>query len=404
LVARFEGREKRVPLEISRQEVASADVEFASGRLAITSSPGGAGITLDGKPAGNTPLELTVPDGEHEVRAKYRTWPVTNRSVTVNPADPASLNFEFPTGSVKIASAPGGAMVYSEGREIGRVPVLLEGLEPGIVRYELRLPGYQPVSAEGEVKPGEQTLIGARLTRRAGPMRGQPWENSLAMRFLPVGDILMGVWLVRVRDFATFCKDTGRNAPQPDFPQDEFHPVVLVNHDDASDFCEWLTQKELSAEQIAEGQSYRLPRDKEWSAAAGLQDEGRTTPEERDGKLRQYAWGRNWPPPDGAANFADSSLRRSGQAAIPGFHDGFAQTSPVGSFPANALGLHDMSGNVWQWVVEPYNPASRWGVLRGGSWATEKQAELSLSYRNVVDPTGREVIYGFRVVLDPGSG
>jgi formylglycine-generating enzyme required for sulfatase activity len=58
---------------------------------------------------------------------------------------------------------------------------------------------------------------------------------------------------------------------------------------------------------------------------------------------------------------------------------------------------------VWQWVLEPYNPTSRWGVMRGGSWATEKPAELSLTYRNVVDPAGREVIYGFRVVLDPGS-
>jgi len=404
LLAKFEGREKKLPLEITRQEITSAEVEFASGGLVVSSTPPGAEIFLDGKAAGITPLELTVPDGVHEVRAKYRNWPQIDRSVTVDPHEPANLNFEFPTGSVKIASAPGGAMVFSEGREIGRAPVLLEGLEPGLVRYELRLPGYQPFIKEGEVKPGEQTLIGAQLTRRAGPMRGQPWENSLAMRFAPVGDILMGIWLVRVRDFAAFCQDTGRNAPQPDFPQGEFHPVVLVNHDDARAFCDWLTQKELSAEQIAQGQVYRLPRDTEWSAAAGLPDEDRNTPEERDGKLRLFTWGKHWPPPDGAANFADSSLRRSGQSSISGFHDGFPQTSPVGSFAANPLGIFDMSGNVWQWVLEPYNPTSRWGVMRGGSWATDKQAELSLTYRNVVDPAGREVIYGFRVVLDPGSG
>lgn len=403
LIARYEGREKKVPLEITRGEVASADVEFASGKLSITSTPSGAEITLDGKPAGTTPLDVSVPDGAHEIRARYRSWPVATRPVAVTPQEPVALNFDFPTGSVKIASAPGGATVFSEGREIGRVPVLLENLEPGPVRYEVRLAGYQPYILEGEVKPGEQTLLGARLTRRAGPMRGQPWENSLGMKFVPVGDILMGVWLVRVRDFAAFCKETGRNAPQPDFQQNEFHPVVLVSADDARAFCDWLTQKESSAEQLAQGQSYRLPRDKEWSTAAGLPDEGRGTPEERDGKLRQYTWGKHWPPPDNVGNFADTSLRRSGQPAISGYHDGFSQTSPVGSFPANEFGIYDMCGNVWQWIMEPYNPTSRWGVLRGGSWATEKQAELSLTYRNVVDPTGREVIYGFRIVLDPGS-
>jgi hypothetical protein len=403
LVAKYEGREKKVPIEITRQEVTAADVEFASGKLTISSTPAGAEITLDGKPAGATPLDLTIPDGAHEVRAKYRTWPEITRPLTIDPNEPAKLNFEFQTGSVKIASAPGGAMVYRDGREIGRVPVLIEDLEPGPVQYEVRLAGYQPYTVKGEVKPGEQTLLGARLTRRAGPMRGQPWENSLGMKFAPVGDVLMGIWLVRVRDFATFCKETGRNAPQPDFPQSEFHPVVLVNHDDAQAFCDWLSQKELSAEQLAQGQSYRLPRDKEWSSAAGLPDEGRNTPEERDGKLREFLWGKHWPPPDQAGNFADSSLRRTGQAAIAGYHDGYAQTSPVGSFAANALGLYDMCGNVWQWVLEPYNPTSRWGVMRGGSWATEKLAELSLTYRNVVDPAGREVIYGFRVVLDPGS-
>jgi serine/threonine protein kinase len=404
LVAKYDGREKKIPIEITRQEVTSADVEFASGKLVINSKPAGAAITLDGKTAGVTPAEMTIPDGAHQVRVKYRTWPEVTRSVTIDPHEPAKLDLEFPTGSVKIASAPGGAMVYLDGRRIGRVPVLLEDLEPGPVQYEVRLAGYQPYTVKGEVKPGEQVLLGARLTRRAGPMPGQPWENSLGMKFVPVGDILMGIWLVRVRDFAEFCKQTGRNAPQPDFTQGEFHPVVLVNHGDAQAFCDWLTQKELSVEQLAQGQSYRLPRDKEWSTAAGLADEGRNTPEERDGKLREFPWGKHWPPPDQSGNFADASLRRSGQPLIPGYHDGYAQTSPVGSFPANALGLFDMSGNVWQWIMEPYNPTSRWGVMRGGSWATEKQAELSMTYRNVVDPAGREVIYGFRVVLDPGSG
>jgi formylglycine-generating enzyme required for sulfatase activity len=191
----------------------------------------------------------------------------------------------------------------------------------------------------------------------------------------------------------------------PDFAQDVSHPVVRVSWEDANAFCEWLTQKETNAGQIEEGQVYRLPTDLEWSAGDGLPDEGRNTPEERDGKLKDFPWGKQWPPPPGAGNFADSSVRRGG--SIPGYHDGFPQTSPVGSFAANRLGLFDMCGNVWQWCRDSYKGGAAgsrdWGVQRGGSWGTSTPSELRASYRNVVDRADREVIYGFRCVLVPES-
>jgi formylglycine-generating enzyme required for sulfatase activity len=174
---------------------------------------------------------------------------------------------------------------------------------------------------------------------------------------------------------------------------------VLVNWDDATAFCEWLTQKEFSAGQLADGQQYRLPTDAEWSRAVGLPDEGGASPQVRDGKIKEFAWGKQWPPPAGAGNFADQTSRRAGMPGITGYHDGFPQTSPVGAFAANKLGLFDMTGNVWQWCSEPYRPGSHWGVLRGGSWANANQAELYASCRNVIDRNERDVIYGFRVVL-----
>ncbi|MEQ1859839.1 MAG: bifunctional serine/threonine-protein kinase/formylglycine-generating enzyme family protein [Chthoniobacteraceae bacterium] len=406
LVARLDGRERSMPVEIRREETTTLDVVFPEGSVAIASLPRGVVIVVDGKPAGQTPLTLTLPDGPHEIVAKYRRWPDQRRSVNVDPAKPAELMFDFPPGSVKITSAPGGASVIENGSEIGQTPLLLEDREPGPIHFELRLAGFEPLPLDGVVKPGEQTFLGKSFAMRVGPQRGQPWENSLGMKFAPIAagdgpfaDVLMAVWLTRVRDFAVFAAAKGRTEPRADFAQDENHPVVRVSYKDAEDFCKWLTEMESAAGKLAEGQRYRLPADLEWSAAAGLADEGRKTPEERDGKVREFAWGKQWPPPPGSGNFADTSLKRSGQASIAGYHDGFPQTSPVGSFAANKLGLHDMSGNAWQWILEPYSPGSRWGVLRGGSWATDKPAELSLSYRNVVDPTGHEVIYGFRCVL-----
>jgi formylglycine-generating enzyme required for sulfatase activity len=239
--------------------------------------------------------------------------------------------------------------------------------------------------------------------KRLGPRAGEPWENSLGVKFVPVGDVLMAVWPTRVQDYDLFCAATGRARPVPDFAQDPTHPVVRVNWEDATAFCDWLTAKERAAELIEEGQIYRLPTDLEWSAGDGLPEEGGETPEQRDGKLKDFPWGKQWPPPPGMGNFADGARRTNG---ISGYHDGFPQTSPVGSFPANRLGLFDMCGNVWQWCRDNYKGgpstgARDWGVLRGGSWGTATASELRASYRNVVDRGERDVIYGFRCVLVP---
>ena len=155
------------------------------------------------------------------------------------------------------------------------------------------------------------------------------------------------------------------------------------------------------------GQSYRLPTDREWSHAAGLPEEPGDTPEARDGRVRGvYPWGKTWPPPPGTGNFAASETatgskhprrRRTPQGEF------YTQTTPAGSFAPSANGLCDMAGNVWQWCADNYKKSGalrRWGVLRGGSWADYGPNILQSSYRNVVPSDERDVIYGFRCVID----
>ncbi len=132
-----------------------------------------------------------------------------------------------------------------------------------------------------------------------------------------------------------------------------------------------------------------------------------TSPEARDGRIRGfYPWGRQWPPLAGAGNFAVSETaagsrnprRRVTPRGVP-----YTQTAPVGSFAPNDLGLSDMAGNVWQWCADNYKKNGalrRWGVLRGGSWADYGPNILQSSYRNVVPSNERDVIYGFRCVID----
>ncbi len=133
-------------------------------------------------------------------------------------------------------------------------------------------------------------------------------------------------------------------------------------------------------------------------------EEGGNTPEERDGKVRDFPWGKQWPPPPGSGNFADFPSKR-GVTGDPRLPRWFRADLAGGQLPAQSHRLFDMSGNVWQWCLDSYKGVSTgardWGVLRGGSWGTASPSELRSSYRNVVERSERDVIYGFRCVLVP---
>ncbi|HMJ05812.1 MAG TPA: PEGA domain-containing protein [Chthoniobacterales bacterium] len=392
--------ELRDRIEIKRGEVAQKLFDFATGKIAVTSAPPGAEIFVDGKQRGVAPFELELPAGAHHLSARIAGWPAEEREVEVEKSKQTTAAFEFANGSVKIITAPAGAIVLSDGRELGLTPLLLEEVKPGEIAYELRLPGFKPATLRGTVQSKRQTFLDARLEKSAPAARADVWENSLGMRLVRAADFHICVWETRVRDWDAFCQATGRASAAPDFGQSPNDPVVKVNWQDALDFCAWLTLEERRQNLIDESESYRLPTDQEWSRAVGLNDESGATPEERDGQSRGvYPWGKQWPPPAGAGNFADqTNLRRRGPV-IAGYNDGFATTAPCGSFQPNALGLYDLSGNVWEWCADLYKSGSRWGVLRGGSWANSNATELLSSYRNVIDRNERDVIYGFRCVL-----
>lgn len=145
------------------------------------------------------------------------------------------------------------------------------------------------------------------------------------------------------------------------------HPVVQVSWDDAQAYAAWVGK--------------RLPTEAEWERAArgGLEK-------------KTYVWGDVFKP-DGKwqANLWQGRFPYHDTA-----EDGYAGTSPVGSFPANAFGLFDMSGNVWEWCsdwyhpdyyrssparnpqgpassYDPYEPTIPKRVLRGGSYLCNDQ-------------------------------
>lgn len=267
-------------------------------------------------------------------------------------------------------------------------------------------------AATAPVLPGPDSTLLAKMEKppvvapaepkTTTPAATAPAVNSLGIPFVPVGDVQFAVWPTRLKDFETFATATGLKSSlwrDPGFKQAPEHPVVNVTWLEAMAFCKWLTFKEQREGTLPAGKAYRLPTDIEWSKAVGLPEETGRTAEARDmGVPDVYPWGTAWPPPQGAGNYTGEET--GSDVAIKGYSDGFAWTSPVGSFPPNKYGIYDMGGNVWQWVMDPWNTDSTSKVLRGASWynGALKLSLLSSCRVHAAQDSSTDN-YGFRCVI-----
>ncbi len=120
-------------------------------------------------------------------------------------------------------------------------------------------------------------------------------------------------------------------------------PVINVSWDDAQSYVQWLSRKT--------GQRYRLLSEAEWEYAARA---GTTTPFHTGATIST-----------GQANYDGNYTYGSG---VKGEYR--QRTTPVGSFPANAFGLHDMHGNVWEWTQDCWNGSYTGGPTDGSAWTT----------------------------------
>ncbi len=154
---------------------------------------------------------------------------------------------------------------------------------------------------------------------------------------------------------------TGRGWDTPGIKQTADHPVTCVSWRDAQAFIAWVNEK---AKLVGRLDAYRLPSEAEWEYACRA---GTTTPfsfgETITDDLANY---------DGNFVYGDGRLGRFRES-----------TTPVGAFPPNNFGLHDMHGNVWEWCEDAWHEnylnaptdGSAWTegdtsrrVVRGGSW------------------------------------
>ena len=190
----------------------------------------------------------------------------------------------------------------------------------------------------------------------------------------------MGKFEVTFEEYDRFARDTGHHFPSDAGWGRGRRPVINVNWDEAAAYARWLSEQT--------GHTYRLPTEAEWEYAA------------RAGTVSHFWWG-NEPVAEGRANCFDCGSQWDG-----------VKTAAVGSFPANSVGLHEIAGNVMEWVQDCYLPdyqvASTVGaavnltpcdvrVVRGGSYSDPLDTLRSAARSRRV-PQSRIDNLGFRVV------
>jgi formylglycine-generating enzyme required for sulfatase activity len=183
-----------------------------------------------------------------------------------------------------------------------------------------------------------------------------------------------------------WSKERDANWRNPNFSQNDNHPVVCISWNDAQAYTKWLSKQT--------GKKYRLPTEAEWEYVA------------RAGTTTKYWWG-NTASHEYANYGADSCC-----SGLAKGKDRWEYTAPVGSFAPNQFGIYDTVGNVWEWTQDIYSSdyyskriysdptgpsTGSYRVYRGGGWFFTAPY-CRAAYRGSLSPGDRFSYLGFRLL------
>ena len=339
---------------------------------------------------------------EHETLEEGVTHGVEATSYSVTLARSPQPFTVVATPAEAVVSIVGLSEIYTAGMR----------LPPGEYRVEVAAEGYE--THDERVRHGTDPTVHEVALARSGPQPGETFTDALAsgakgpeMVVIPAGAFRMGclsnddscadaekpVHDVRIPqpfalskyevtfvDWDACISAGGCNGYRP---KDRgwgrgSRPVINVNWQDAKSYAAWLSNQT--------GENYRLPSESEWEYAA------------RAGTITKYYWGNQIGHNRANCNGCDSR-----------WDD---RTAPVGAFAPNPFGLHDMHGNVWEWVEDCWNDSyygapivsEPWTsgncamrIVRGGAWIFGSE-RLRSAYRGEVSSSSRGInVLGFRV-------
>ena len=356
-----------------------SDITVTSGGSGYTSEPavtlsggGGSGATAKAILSGDkVALTLVLTAGSGYSTAPTVVIEAPPKPLGVKLEMVPKLTVEGPAGSnarVESAASLSGPWTMWTNVTVGAEGTVLVDLSPGsAARFYRAVAEQRPVGPTGFVWIVPGTFV------MGSPVSEPDRDSDEAQHTVT---LTQGFWL---SDHETTQREYLLVMGSISLWKGESLPVERVSWDEAVAYCKKLTERERAAGRITAQQAYRLPTEAEWEYAARAGTTGA-----RYGEVEAIAW-----------------------------HEGNSkkQTHVVNQKAANAFGLHDMMGNVWEWcsdwsegyptgsVTDPTGPSSGSNrVNRGGSWNDDARNVRSAN-RDRLGPGVRSYDLGFRPVL-----
>jgi formylglycine-generating enzyme required for sulfatase activity len=431
----------------SMETYPTIELLVADGTVDVSSSPSGAHLSVDGAFRGTTPVRVELsPLRGHRVELFLEGYKKAVRIVQTEPEGHSSLalNLVPIIGRIQLSVTPADAEVLVNGRSLGFGGQTL-ALTAREHELTVRKTGYETRTQEITPRPDHEQSLDVRLltleraywatrppqirtsigdslklfrpadTFTMGAKRREPGRraNEAERNVRLERPYYLGIHEISNGQFRRWRSEHSSSAMRGQTMDMDDQPVVSVSWNDAALFCNWLSRSEgLPPFYLEEdGQvtawntdshGYRLPTEAEWAYASRIGP---------DGIAMMFPWASAvYPPPGIVENYAGQGAADIVTFVLSNYNDGFPVSAPVGSFQPNQNGLHDMSGNVSEWIndyfetrsvrgeplLDPTGPeAGNRHVIRGASWARASRSELRLAYRN----SGRDgnLETGFRI-------
>ena len=291
----------------------------------------------------------------------WRSWQLARESTSLSPRHPKAGQLEEQLRAAALVLDLGGGVTM----ELIRIPA---------GEFRMGSPRSEPLRHDDEGP--------VHTVRFARPFYVGKYEVTQAQ-----WQVVMGTTVRQQRDKA--------NKEGSLWGEGDDQPMYYVSWQEACEFCRRVAKKT--------GVPIRLPTEAEWEYAC------------RAGTTTAYPWGASMGTSGTVANVADRRAKRDHpEWTTADFDDGYPTTAPVGKHRANAFGLHDVIGNVWEWCEDVWHgnyqdaPAdgSAWviggehgkHVLRGCSWCF-KPGYCRSAFRHWNTAGYRRSDYGFRVAV-----
>ena len=405
----------------------------------LTLSPDSGILIVNGKAVtakNNTNLELTF-GTDHIIQYSKSGYVDKKLQLQVNSTNPETIDIELTPilGIVEISSDP-RAQIAVNGNSSGTTPKTLRLLTiPQTITASQ--PGFRSQTRTVTPKSDAITEIEFELlTEKEHRMKNSPlqYANSVGIElklFKKPDTVILGSQRGEIgRQAHEFLREVSLERPfyigVYEVTEDQFQkfknpglpssgskkPVVGVDWLTAAMFCNYLSKAEslnevyeikdnqlLNVDPQADG--YRLPTEAEWEWLARKAERTKQT---------LFSWGDDKVIPANAGNLADNSAKGILSNTIPLYNDGYPQIADIGSFQPNAAGIHDLTGNVSEWVHDIYTlkpPRSAFKTdspdtstnlrrtIKGSNWKSATITEIRAAWRAGSKSASNDV--GFRV-------